>query len=625
MNGKRAEEGNPAELESYREAAEKGDAHSQAQLGKMYLLGLGVIRDFKLALAWLQKSAAQANGEAQAYLGEMYEKGLGVDADMQQAVAWYKRSIVQGHALAQIRLGDLYLSGLGVDQSIRKAIACYLEAAEQVKDPESSGLAHLRMGAMYFQGRGVEKDLRKAFGIFQQAARLGNAEAQFRVGTMYRDGVGVQRNHKKAMEWLQKSTGKNRAPANNAMGDLYRDGLVVARDIHEAMKWYKKAAARGDPYAKIELAKLQQEKSAQEKSAASVGAGAIEEKTGKRKEKVAESRVVSLRDGRQTPPRASKASSLVRKGSHLKTAPGTAPRRERRVRRIPTPRIGLYLPAVIGGIALSLIIVFLAFGGKEDKPARGVESDAIQIAVLPWPAARPLPPALPQPPPEFWQPIGRSKTPPKPGSGDPPPITATAPAAMPSEPATPRLRREFRTLDEGQIAAMLAAGNLFDAKRNPAGSFPHRFEPLNVDGLRLIVDHAPRLVWTRQQNPVKMNLKKSGQWIASLNRLGYGGIRTWRLPTVEEAASLLQRGAGGGKSFLPDAFAADITEIWTGDSLTESESWIVDFLGGTVRSAKNKSRLMSLMVSYEPGALLPTIPDRERPANGSTEDDGRRE
>ena len=150
---------------------------------------------------------------------------------------------------------------------------------------------------------------------------------------------------------------------------------------------------------------------------------------------------------------------------------------------------------------------------------------------------------------------------------------------------------------------MLAARNLFDAERNPGGAFPHQYETEDVAGLLLIVDRAANLVWTRQRNPVKMSLKKSVQWIESLNRVGYGGIRSWRLPTVEEAASLLQKRAGHKKIFLDDVFAGDVEAIWTGDSPTESESWIIVFQSGRIQTAKNKSRLMTLMVSSE-GDLL---------------------
>jgi len=43
-----------------------------------------------------------------------------------------------------------------------------------------------------------------------------------------------------------------------------------------------------------------------------------------------------------------------------------------------------------------------------------------------------------------------------------------------------------------------------------------------------------------------------------------------------------------------------IDAIWTGDGFSDSESWIVDFQNGTADHAKNKSRLVIVMVSSSP-------------------------
>ena len=144
---------------------------------------------------------------------------------------------------------------------------------------------------------------------------------------------------------------------------------------------------------------------------------------------------------------------------------------------------------------------------------------------------------------------------------------------------------------------MLAARNMFDAKRNPGGDFQHRYEIVNAAGLRLISDRATGLVWARQGNAVRMNLKKSQEWIESLNRVAYGNSKNWRLPTVEEAAALLKKSAADKKTFLDAVFGDDLTVIWTGDSSTGSESWVIDFQNGMTVQAKNKSRLLTLMVS----------------------------
>lgn len=677
MNGGRGEGDGSSALAFYHEAAARGDAHSQAQLGKMYLQGVGVVRDFKMALAWFLKSAEQGNGEAQAYLGHMVEKGLGVEADIQQAVEWYEKSAAQGSALGRIRLGDLHLRGMGVDGSIRKALACYLQAAEQDRDAESAGLAYLRLGAMYCQGRGVEKDLRKGFELYQKAAKLGNREAQINVGTMYRDGMGVERNHKKAAEWFQRSSGRSKVPADRAMGDLYRDGLVVERNVAEAIRWYKKAAESGDNYAKSELVKLEQEEASREKfeseliragrgdamAMAEVAAMFLQGAGVKRSEEQAREwykkalaagntsvrgalqqlqRSASTRgqaggggpvpvrqpegaaqpvDEKKPAPASAPAAARTVIGKRKTEPPRTGenagmpakekPRERKRSQTTPPPaapstqgmgsRVLRYLVAAAGVCALALAVVFIGFGKRSAPAASDVAPALEKIVVPPRSAFLSFPSQLPEPPPDA---PGRivAVLPARQTSAPPPaPAAAPPPAPVRVEPEAPRLRSEYRTLDEEQVAAMLAARRLFDAKRSPEGDFPHRYEAVQAAGLRLVVDRATRLVWTRQQGSIRMNLGKTRQWIESLNRVAYGGIRSWRLPTVEEAASLLARSSGGGH--LDAVFGGAVEAVWTGDSLGESESWSVDFAAGTVRAAKKKSRLMALMVSSDAEAL----------------------
>ncbi len=691
MNAVKIKENYQKALELYYESAEKGNAFSQLQLGKMFLLGVGVDRDYKAALEWHQKSAEQGNGEAQAYLGHMHEQGLGVDRDIQkalelykksaaqgnalgqarlaglymagsgveqnlrQAAAWYQRSAEQGNdeaqahlghiyekglganrdihkaadlykksaeqdnVLGQLRLGDFYLNGLGVEQNPRKAFAWYQKAAAQDKDPEIAAQAQQRLGAMYCQGNGVEKDLKKGFEFYERSARLDNAEAQFCVGAMYEDGVGVERDHKKALEWFQKSAQKNKAPSNRAMGDIYRDGLIVEKNIPEAIKWYKKAADEGDPYAKTELLKLQLEESAPKKARtdpAPAGKGdarAMAEAdrqpaaagVEKNKEKVraglnktvedanlpARGRLRPVRQPQSDPPQ-------IEKKIPEKTIQKAVPKKIKQAKKAHAPGKLLYLFAAIGMIVVSLALVFIGLGNKAAPTLESLELKAAEITDLPRPDPQLIPPIILLPPGEILKRINADKSSRKKSGKKPLPAVEAEQATVKIEPVVLRLRREYKFLDEADLSKMLAAKNIFDAERNPEGNFQHRYEIRNAGGLRLIFDRATHLAWTRQQNLIKMNLKKSMEWIASLNNAGYGGSKKWRLPTIEEAASLLKK--DGGKIFLDAVFGEGIQVIWTGDGFTESESWAVDFQNGTTARAKNKSRLVILMVSSDP-------------------------
>ena len=628
LNGMRGEGSNPKTLKALHESAAKGEAQSQARLGRIYLHGMGVDRDYRLALAWYRKAAEQGNGEAQAYLGHMYEKGLGIEPDIQRALAWYKKSVAQDNALGQILLGDLYLNGSGVDQSSRKAIACYLKSAEQGEDRESAGLGLLRLGAMYCQGRGVEKDLRKGFELYHRAAELGNVEAQRYVGAMYRDGVGVERDHKKALAWFQKSARENRTPADSAMGDIFRDGLLVEKNIPEAMKWYEKAAAKGDKYAKKELLKLLQKEYTRETfqaNSAPVDRGQAqaanidgwraeastverlvadvekkEEKVPERKNKAVEKGSASV-PGQPQPVQQPKSRKLKsEKKIPERTSPRPVPDKIEKTKEARAPRTFLYLFPAIGMIGLAVVIIFFSSGKKTDRTPETLVPKTIPLAAPTWPGPQAIPTMIPELTPGTSKITFARTSSPKLSAKIPPPVVEPAPAVVKTAPVLPLLRREYKSLDEGEISEMLAAKNIFEAQRNPGGDFPHRYEARNAGGVSLILDRSTNLVWTRQQNLVKMNVSKTISWIESLDHVRYGGIQGWRLPTIEEAASLLRRKPGDGKNFLDAVFGEDIKAVWTGDRFLESGSWIVDFQDGMIKSAKSKSRLMALMVSSDP-------------------------
>ena len=180
-------------------------------------------------------------------------------------------------------------------------------------------------------------------------------------------------------------------------------------------------------------------------------------------------------------------------------------------------------------------------------------------------------------------------------------IAATDPAVLTVEPVAAALRREYRSLNEQEISAMLGARNFFDAQRNPGGNFSHQYEIRNVAGLRLIADRATRLVWMRQQHPVKMNLEKITEWIASLNRVAMGASATGACRRSRKRHPFCRMIRLMEKLFLDAILGKDINSIWTGDSFSESRSWIVDFRKGLIDHVKNKNRLPALMVSSMAG------------------------
>ena len=112
----------------YRQAAEKGHAGAQNNLGVCYKKGEGVEPDDAKAAYWYRKAAEQGLKEAQNNLGAYYAVE---ENNYAEAVKWYRKAAEQGDAVAQCNLGWRYKNGEGVPKDMKKAVYWYRKAAEQ--------------------------------------------------------------------------------------------------------------------------------------------------------------------------------------------------------------------------------------------------------------------------------------------------------------------------------------------------------------------------------------------------------------------------------------------------------------------------------------------------------------
>ena len=88
--------------------ADKGQAEAQLYLGRMYMMGQGVLRDPDKALKWFKASADQGNADAQFFLGSIY---LLPQKDIAEGIKWLRLSAEQGNKDAQYLLGKAYIQG----------------------------------------------------------------------------------------------------------------------------------------------------------------------------------------------------------------------------------------------------------------------------------------------------------------------------------------------------------------------------------------------------------------------------------------------------------------------------------------------------------------------------------
>ncbi|MEQ8230332.1 MAG: tetratricopeptide repeat protein [Gammaproteobacteria bacterium] len=88
-------------LALYRERAAAGDVDAANVVGIHYYLGLGVARDYELAVRNFQQAALANHADAQRNLGLMYMNGLGVAQDNQRAYGWFLHAYEQGNPRAR--------------------------------------------------------------------------------------------------------------------------------------------------------------------------------------------------------------------------------------------------------------------------------------------------------------------------------------------------------------------------------------------------------------------------------------------------------------------------------------------------------------------------------------------
>ena len=162
-----------------------------------------------------------------------------------------------------------------------------------------------------------------------------------------------------------------------------------------------------------------------------------------------------------------------------------------------------------------------------------------------------------------------------------------------------RLRDEPTTLSNHDVRDMLSRHDFYTKRwpwneeySNDVGAF--RGDLVN-NGDGTLTDRATRLMWQQGHAPDYATFSGAQKYIARINRERFVGYPDWRLPTIEELASLMTREQLNDNLFLSPLFSNrmwfwssdkggdDAGRDWTGSQFT----WAINFHYGSLFCLEN--------------------------------------
>ncbi len=147
-------------------------------------------------------------------------------------------------------------------------------------------------------------------------------------------------------------------------------------------------------------------------------------------------------------------------------------------------------------------------------------------------------------------------------------VTGTALRAIPQDALPPET-----------VQGMLREKGLFDSRRNTAGhGVSHTYE-IQKNGTT-VCDHASGLMWQRAGSRTDMNYGDARNFVSALNKDRFAGYNDWRLPTVEEAISLVEPVKKAGGLHIDAVFDPCQKRVWTSDFRKAGTAWTVWFDSG---------------------------------------------
>ena len=141
------------------------------------------------------------------------------------------------------------------------------------------------------------------------------------------------------------------------------------------------------------------------------------------------------------------------------------------------------------------------------------------------------------------------------------------------------LPAEHCTLHDDQIGQLITQWNFYDSQLNPQGTFDNALADTG-DGLT-VIDERTGIMWQRTGLDL-CSIRSMKHSIEQLNKDGFAGYHDWRMPTVEEAMSLMETVPNAKGVHLHPCFSKEQPFVFVAARRKPTGYWFVDYKQGKV-------------------------------------------
>ncbi len=138
---------------------------------------------------------------------------------------------------------------------------------------------------------------------------------------------------------------------------------------------------------------------------------------------------------------------------------------------------------------------------------------------------------------------------------------------------------ELRYIQEEEVAGLLRQWDFFETEYNPAGRFANAL--VDSGDERTVIDLRTNLMWQRGGVDIT-SIRQMRKAIAELKAQSYAGYDDWRMPTIEEAMSLMEPELNDKGVYLHPAFSRKQPFIFVEARRRPGGYWFVDYKQGRV-------------------------------------------